>query len=119
MTDPLAHRGPDAPGHWIDLEGGSGSCPRRVSGIDLSPTGAQPMFSASGRFVVTYNGEIYNYQDLRAELLDLGHSFRGPSDTEVLLAAIEQWGIADAPKRLFGIFAFAIWDRAERMLHLV
>src|SRR5690606_21788570 len=80
--------------------------------------GHQPMASASGRYVVVFNGELYNFERVRAELRELGHSFRGGSDTEVLLAAIEQWGVGDSLRRLDGMFAFGLWDRRERCLTL-
>ena len=119
MTSAIAHRGPDAEGHWRDDAAGVGLGHRRLSIIDLSPAGAQPMRSASGRYELTYNGEIYNFRDLARELVARGHSFRGHSDTEVILAAVESWGVEGATKRLTGIFAFALWDRETRTVHLV
>jgi asparagine synthase (glutamine-hydrolysing) len=118
MTRCLAHRGPDAEGHWIEPELGVALGHTRLSIVDLSPTGAQPMHSASGRFTIVFNGEIYNYPRLRRELLAMSASFQGTSDTEVLLAAFEQWGIADALPRLSGMFAFAVWDAKTSELWL-
>ncbi|MQX36367.1 asparagine synthase (glutamine-hydrolyzing) [Roseospira navarrensis] len=118
MTDSLAHRGPDGHGLWCDAAAGVGLGHRRLAIIDLSELGHQPMVSADGRYVMTYNGEVYNFQDLRAELADKGHSFRGGSDTEVILAAVLEWGVAEALPRLWGMFALAIWDRQERRLIL-
>lgn len=115
MTDAIAHRGPDGEGHWI--EGGVGLGHRRLAIIDLSPLAHQPMVSVEHRYVLTYNGEIYNFRELRVELERLGHWFRSQSDTEVLLAALQQWG-TDALARLNGMFAFALWDRKERTLLL-
>ena len=119
MTECIRHRGPDDSGHWVDAEAGIALGSRRLAILDLSPLGHQPMVSASGRYVVAYNGEIYNYLDLRTELERAGHAFRGHSDTETLLAAIERWGLRAAVERSAGMFAFALWDRRERTLHLV
>ena len=118
MTDSLAHRGPDDRGIWVDPEADVGLGHRRLSIIDLSPEGHQPMHSSSQRYVIVFNGEIYNYRQLAAELLRLGAAFRGHSDTEVMLSAIEQWGIEGALCRANGMFAIAIWDRTDRRLHL-
>lgn len=118
MARALVHRGPDDEGFWADAEVGIALSHRRLSIIDLSPLGHQPMRSASGRFVIAFNGEIYNYQELRRELVALGASFRGGSDTEVLLAAIEQWGTGGAVERAHGMFAFGLWDRQQRVLFL-
>lgn len=119
MTDIIAHRGPDGDGHWVDAEAGIALGHRRLAIIDLSELGRQPMFSANGRWVVTYNGEIFNFQELRNELQRRGAKFRGTSDTEVMLAAIEDYGLAATIDRLIGMFAIALWDRQRRELHLV
>ncbi len=119
MAAALAHRGPDAHTSWGDDAAGIGFGHRRLAIIDLSERGAQPMHSANGRYVITYNGEIYNFRDLRAELTALGNPFNGDSDTEVLLAAISEWGLERALGRLVGMFAFALFDRRERTLWLV
>ena len=118
MTNALAHRGPDAFGHWIEPKFGVALGHRRLSIIDLSPTGAQAMHSASGRFIIVFNGEIYNFLPLRQELMTMGASFQGTSDTEVLLAAFEQWGIARTLPRVSGMFAFAVWDAKTSELWL-
>jgi asparagine synthase (glutamine-hydrolysing) len=118
MTATLAHRGPDDADLWIDPEAGLALGHRRLSIIDLSAAGRQPMTSACGRYVITYNGEIYNFRELRGELEQHGHAFRGHSDTEVLLAALARWGVAAALGRLNGMFAFALWDRQQRCLTL-
>lgn len=120
MTDRLTHRGPDAQGLWADPAAGIWLGHRRLSIIDRSERGAQPMRSSSGRFVITYNGEIYNAPEIRARLgaLGLAAPFRGHSDTEVLLAAIERWGLRAAIERSVGMFAFALWDAATRTLTL-
>lgn len=118
MTGTLAHRGPDAKGFWA--EGAVALGHRRLSILDLSEAGAQPMQSACGRFVLAYNGEIYNHLALRAELQRAGAApdWRGHSDTETLLAAIACWGLDVALRRAAGMFALALWDRAEQRLSL-
>ena len=120
MTAPLIHRGPDDKGLWCDDEAGIGLGQRRLSIIDLSPQGHQPMTSASGRYVLSYNGEIYSHAQLRSELEAAGlePAWRGRSDTEVLLACVEAWGIAGALKRAVGMFAISLWDREARTLTL-
>ena len=121
MRDALRHRGPDDAGVFIDADGRLGLGHRRLSIVDLSPAGHQPMHSADGRHVIIFNGEIYNYQEIRAQLDadSEGIRWRGHSDTEVLLTAIGRWGIVTTLKRLVGMFAFALWDRQERRVHLV
>ena len=119
MSAVLHHRGPDDSGAWIDAEAGIALGHRRLSIIDLSPLGHQPMHSGSRRYAVTFNGEIYNFRALRAELEASGHRFRGHSDTEILLGAVTEWGLRGAVERFNGMFAFALWDRQERTLHLV
>ncbi|WP_405420030.1 asparagine synthase (glutamine-hydrolyzing) [Marinobacter flavimaris] len=118
MSDSLEHRGPDADGFWQDSEAGIALVHRRLAIQDLSPLGAQPMVSASGRLVIAFNGEIYNFETIQSELISLGHSFRGHSDTEVMLAAFEQWGLQVSLEKFAGMFAFALVDREEGVLHL-
>lgn len=119
MARPLEHRGPDDEGTWTDPAVGVVLAHRRLSILDLSPEGHQPMRSADGRYVVSYNGEIYNHEELRGELERRSHRFRGHSDTEVLLAAIVEWGLVAAVQRFNGMFAAAVWDRHDRRLYLV
>jgi asparagine synthase (glutamine-hydrolysing) len=120
MTRTIAHRGPDDEGSWTDPSTGIALGSRRLAIQDLSVHGHQPMVSAGGRYVIAYNGEIYNAAELRRELQARGEAprWRGHSDTEVLLAALECWGIAATLTRCNGMFAFALWDRVERALFL-
>ena len=123
MADVIAHRGPDDSGVWIDAEAGVGFAHRRLSIIDLSPQGHQPMKSADGWFVLNYNGEIYNHAEIRAELEARGQApeggWRGHSDTETFVQAIASWGLEAAVGKAVGMFAFALWDRKQRILSLV
>lgn len=118
MSDTLVHRGPDDEGSFVDEAAGLALGFRRLSIIDLSPEGHQPMTSKDGRHVLIFNGEIYNFQELRRELEKLGHHWRGHSDTEVMLAAFTEWGFEPAIKLFNGMFALALWDKRERVLHL-
>jgi len=117
MAIQLTHRGPDAGDVWLDQQSGLVLAHRRLSIIDLAG-GAQPMVSSSGRYVLTYNGELYNYRELRRELARRGSTFRDASDTEVLLEALTHWPVDEALSKLVGMFAFALWDREERRLIL-
>ena len=119
MADRLAHRGPDASGSWADPAAGIALGFRRLSIIDLSSAGAQPMVSASGRSVLAYNGEVYNPEELRPELERRGIRWRGHSDSEVILEAFEAWGVTATAKRLIGMFALAWWDSRTRTLWLL
>src|SRR5215468_5105053 len=110
VRDRLAHRGPDDAGLWISSDGRVALAHRRLSILELSSLGHQPMQSEDGRYVIVFNGEIYNYVELRDELLRAGERFRGGSDTEVILAAYRRWG-ADSIVRFNGMFAFAIYDQ--------
>ena len=118
MAATLAHRGPDDKGAWVDEAAGIALGFRRLSIIDLSSAAAQPMVSADGRYVVVFNGEIYNFRELRAELETTGVRFRSASDTEVLLECVSRWGFEKTLKRIWGMFAIALWDREERALYL-
>ena len=120
LADTLVHRGPDDSGTWLDKAAGVALAHRRLAVIDLSPAGHQPMLSASGRFVLAFNGEIYNHVDMRADLhraVPTIH-WRGHSDTETLLAGIERWGLDECLQKVVGMFAFALWDREDRTLVL-
>lgn len=116
MGNAIAHRGPDDSGEWLDADAGIGLAHRRLSIVDLSPAGHQPMLSPGGRFVIAFNGEIYNHLDLRAALPSV--AWRGHSDTETLLAAFDAFGVEATLARAAGMFAFALWDRSDRSLVL-
>lgn len=119
MADQMVRRGPDGSGTWVDDAAGIALGHRRLAIQDLSPAGRQPMVSSCGRFVLTYNGEIYNAPALRAELLAAGRRFRGHSDTEIIVEAVSLWGLDATLARLAGMFALGLWDRATRRLQLV
>ena len=119
MADAVEHRGPDDVGTWCDQEAGIALGHRRLSILDLSAEGHQPKVSASGRWMVAFNGEIYNFRELREQLAAMGARFTGHSDTEVLLAGFDAWGLPATIGRAAGMFALAAWDREERRLHLV
>ena len=119
MADTIVHRGPDSDGYWVDGDAGIALAHRRLAIIDLSPAGHQPMASHDGRFVLSYNGEIYNHLDLRRELEEKGPvDWRGHSDTETLLQGFSAWGVLGTLRRANGMFALALWDRADRKLLL-
>ena len=119
MSDTLIRRGPDDDGQWVDAAAGIALGFRRLAIVDLSPNGHQPMVSSDGRYIVAYNGEVYNFRELRVELEALGTRFRGGSDTEVMLEGFSRWGVRPTVERLIGMFAVALWDRQDRVLHLV
>lgn len=119
MTDTIVHRGPDGSGVFADEAGGLALGHRRLAILDLSAAGAQPMTSADGRFVISFNGEIYNFADIARELPGFGTARRGHSDTEVLVEACARFGVEATVQRAVGMFAFALWDRRERVLTLV
>lgn len=118
MALTLRHRGPDDGSVWVDRNAGIALGFRRLAILDVSLRGRQPMFSRDGRYVIVFNGEIYNFRELRARLEGLGHGFSSGTDTEVILAAAVQWGAWNVPTHLQGMFAYALWDRDERVLHL-
>ena len=119
MSECLRHRGPDDDGMWIDPEAGIGLIHRRLSIVDLSPAGHQPMVSADGRYVIIYNGEVYSHEEIRPSLTSRGAWFRGHSDTEVMLESFAAFGVEATLRRLIGMFAIALWDRRDRTLTLV
>lgn len=119
MAKTLRHRGPDDVGVWVDESKGVALGHTRLSVIDLTSEGHQPMVSPSGRYVITYNGEVYNFKELRCELESKDYVFRGSSDTEVILACFEEWGVELAIEKFNGMFVFALWDRSDLKLHLV
>lgn len=118
MAKAISHRGPDADAYWIEQDKGLVFGHRRLSIIDLSECGIQPMHSSSGRYTIIYNGEVYNYKPIKDELEQLGAKFRGHSDTEVMLESFEQWGVTKSLSKFNGMFAFALWDSKEEILHL-
>jgi asparagine synthase (glutamine-hydrolysing) len=118
MIETVRHRGPDAGDVWVDAAAGVALGQRRLAIIDITPGGAQPMHSADRRFVISFNGEIYNFHDIRRELEGCGRCLRSESDTEVLLEACALWGVQPAIERAIGMFAFALWDRTTRTLTL-
>ena len=118
MAAALTHRGPDDSGLWVDQDGRVAFGHQRLAVVDLSPLGHQPMTSPDGRWVISYNGEVYNFKDLRRRLVSEGLAFRGKSDTEVLLGAVQCWGVERALDASEGMFAMALWDRHLRELHL-
>lgn len=119
MATALIHRGPDSAGAWVDAASGLALGFRRLAILDLSPNGHQPMLSPCGRYVLVFNGEIYNFRDLRRRLAAQDHHFRGHSDTEVILAAVSEWGVERAIQQMVGMFAMALWDRQTRRLQLI
>lgn len=119
MGNDLAPRGPDARGTWLSADGRIGLSHRRLSILDLTEAGAQPMAGEGGLSVLSYNGEVFNYREIREELKGKGHAFRGDSDTEVILAAVREWGVDAAVGRFIGMFAFALWDGGSEKLFLV
>ena len=119
MGNTMAHRGPDGSGEWLSPDGRAGLAHRRLAILDLSEGGAQPMVSDDRRFAISFNGEVFNYREIREELKGRGHAFRSDSDTEVMLAACREWGVEGAVSRFIGMFAFALWDDRERKLSLV
>ncbi len=120
LAESIKHRGPDDVGVWFDSNVGLALAHRRLSIIDLSPAGHQPMHSASQRFAIVFNGEIYNHKDIRNSLMQAGHviKWRGHSDTETILASVEVWGVEKTLQKLVGMFAFALWDKQQKQLVL-
>ncbi|MCH2162235.1 MAG: asparagine synthase (glutamine-hydrolyzing), partial [Phycisphaerales bacterium] len=118
MSECLADRGPDGRGDFLDADRGVAFAHRRLAIFDTSETGAQPMTSAGGRFTIVFNGAIYNHPELRDQLREHGHTFKGTSDTEVMLAAFEQWGVEASLPLFNGMFAFGLLDRESRQVIL-
>ena len=118
MSEAITHRGPDDQGAWSDRGEGIGFGFRRLSVVELSQSGHQPMLSSGGRFVIMFNGEVYNHMELRADLSPLG-GWRGTSDTETLLAGFESWGVTETLEKTVGMFAIALWDKIDKKLHLI
>jgi asparagine synthase (glutamine-hydrolysing) len=119
MTNRLTHRGPDDHGHWVNDSGTVALGHRRLSILDTSQHGHQPMVSPCGRFVIAYNGEVYNHLELRSDLQQRGATFRGQSDTETIVTALSEWGIASTVERCTGMFAMVVWDTREQSLTLI
>src|SRR5260370_19187054 len=119
MTEALRHRGPDDGGVWVDAEAGIALGNRRPAIIDISPAGRQPMASADGRYVIAYNGEIYNHRELAERLRQDGTVVRGHSDPEVLSEGLARWGVVPTLRECEGMFALALWDRQKRELTLI
>src|SRR3954469_21449409 len=119
MASAIAHRGPDDSGVWVDSAAGIALSFRRLAIVDLSDMGHQPMSSGNERYTIVFNGEVFNHRRLRSDLESAGCRFRGNSDTEVILAAFEQWGIEKATRRFVGMFAIVVWDATRRELSLI
>ncbi len=119
MGGAMVHRGPDASGIHLSPDGRAGLSHRRLSILDLTETGSQPMASADGSMILCYNGEVYNFREIREDLEAKGHRFLGGSDTEAILAACREWGVREAVSRFIGMFAFALWDRRSKTMYLV
>ncbi|NVJ91901.1 MAG: asparagine synthase (glutamine-hydrolyzing) [Methylocystaceae bacterium] len=119
MTDTLLHRGPDGGDVWIDAEAGVGLGHRRLAIIDLTEAGHQPMASSDGRFIMVYNGEVYNAEDLRPELVAKNYQFNGHSDSEIIVNGFCEWGVKATIEKLIGMFAIALWDRKEKTFYLI
>ncbi len=119
MADSIYHRGPNDSGLWVDRNAQIALSHRRLSILDVSTAGKQPMLSSNGRYVIAYNGEVYNFTEIKQDLTNEGYTFHSHSDTEVVVNAIEAWGLLAATERFNGIFAFAVWDRKKDELHLV
>ena len=119
MANSIKHRGPDNSGVWVSEEVGLTLAHRRLSIIDLSIKGNQPMCSENRQFIIVFNGEIYNHRELRQELISNGKTFRGHSDTEVILAGFEKWGVEQTIQKCIGMFAIGLWDINNKNLYLI